>query len=83
MLEGEVTLVTDAGEQVLTAGMAAGFPAGVEDGHCLVNRSAVAAVYLEVGDRSPEDRVRYPDIDLSAEKHDGRYRFTNRKGEPY
>jgi uncharacterized cupin superfamily protein len=40
------------------------------------------AVYLEVGDRSPEDRVRYPDIDLAAEKRDGRYRFTNRKGEP-
>ena len=28
MLEGELVLITDAGEQVLTAGMAAGFPAG-------------------------------------------------------
>jgi len=82
VLEGEVTLMSDAGEQVLAAGMAAGFPAGVEDGHCLVNRSDGAAVYLEVGDRAPHDRVRYPDIDLLAEKHGGRYRFTNRKGEP-
>ncbi len=83
VLEGEVTLVTDAGEQVLAPGMAAGFPAGVEDGHCLVNRSSAVAVYLEVGDRSREDRVRYPDIDLIAETHDGGRRFTNRKGESY
>lgn len=82
VLEGEVALVTDAGEQALAAGMAAGFPAGVEDGHCLVNRGRDVAVYLEVGERSPEDRVRYPDIDLAAEKHDGRYRFTKRNGEP-
>ena len=40
------------------------------------------AAYLVVGDRSFEDRVGYPDIDLLAEKHDGAYRFTNRKGEP-
>ena len=63
--------------------MAAGFPAGVEDGHCLVNRGSAVAVYLEVGDRSHEDVVRYPDIDLIAEPDDGGRRFTNRKGEPY
>ena len=83
VLEGEVTLVSDAGEQLLGPGMAAGFPAGVEDGHCLINRGGAVAVYLEVGDRAAEDVVRYPDIDLVAEKHDGRYRFTDRKGEPY
>ncbi len=82
VLEGELTLVTDAGEQILAPGMAAGFPAGVEDGHCLVNRGSAVAVYLEVGDRSREDRVRYPDIDLIAETHDGGRHFTNRKGEP-
>ena len=83
VLEGEVTLVSDAGEQVLTPGMAAGFPAGVEDGHCLINRSDAVAVYLEVGDRSREDVARYPDTDLVAETHDGRRRFANRKGEPF
>lgn len=83
VLEGEVTLVTDAGEQLLGPGMAAGFPAGVEDGHCLINRGETVAVYLEVGDRSPEDAVRYPDIDLVLEPEDGGRRFTNRKGEPY
>jgi uncharacterized cupin superfamily protein len=83
VLEGELTLVSDAGDQVLTSGMAAGFPAGVEDGHCLINRGSAVAVYLEVGNRSDEDWAYYPDIDLIAEPVDGARRFTNRKGEPY
>src|SRR5262249_13081866 len=33
VLEGEVVLRSDGGEQVLTAGMCAGFPAGSTDGH--------------------------------------------------
>ena len=33
VLDGELVLVTDAGEQVLTPGMVAGFPAGQADGH--------------------------------------------------
>ena len=34
VLEGELVLRTDAGEQLLTAGMCAGFPAGSGDAHC-------------------------------------------------
>jgi uncharacterized cupin superfamily protein len=64
VVSGEVTLVTDAGRQVLAAGMVAGFPAGRADGHHLVNESGAPAVYLEVGDRRDDDEVRYPDIDL-------------------
>ena len=48
VLEGEVVLRTDAGEQALTAGMCAGFPAGSRDGHQLVNRGARPAVYLSL-----------------------------------
>src|SRR5262249_58192945 len=33
VLEGEVVLRTDEGEQLLTAGTCAGFPAGSRDGH--------------------------------------------------
>lgn len=68
VVAGEVTLVTEAGEQVLTAGMAAGFPAGKADGHQLVNRSGREAVYLEVGDRLPGDEVIYPDVDLAGQQ---------------
>src|ERR671927_1633196 len=39
VLSGEVTLVTDSGEEVLRAGDCAGFKANDPDGHCLQNRS--------------------------------------------
>ncbi len=64
VLSGELVLVTDSGEQVLRAGMAAGFPGGRADAHHLVNRSAEPARFLEVGDRNPNDRTTYPDDDL-------------------
>jgi uncharacterized cupin superfamily protein len=65
VLEGEVVLVTDAGEETLTAGDCAGFKAGEADGHCLQNRSQQEAVLLEVGTRhAGGDSVDYPDIDL-------------------
>lgn len=79
VLEGEITLITDAGPQVLRAGQAAGFPKGVPDGHHLVNRSAAKAVYLEVGSRVVGERVDYPDVDLVYE--DGR--FTRKDGGAY
>ena len=64
VLEGEVVLRTDAGEQLLSAGMCAGFPAGVTDGHQFINRSAAPVVYLEVSNRDSADRVYYPELDL-------------------
>ena len=64
VVRGELSLVTDAGEQTLGTGMAAGFPAGENDGHHLVNRGDEPAVYLEIGDRIAEDECHYPDIDL-------------------
>ncbi len=84
VLEGEVTLITDAGEQVLTPGMTAGFPAGKEDGHHMINRSEAWAVYLEIGSRTTEDQGHYPDIDLFYKQtEDGRAVFTRKNGEPY
>ncbi|CAG0971185.1 hypothetical protein BURK1_01232 [Burkholderiales bacterium] len=66
VLEGEVVLVTDAGEQVLREGMCAGYPAGRRDGHHFVNRSDRAARYLEVGNRVEGDIALYPDDDLAC-----------------
>jgi uncharacterized cupin superfamily protein len=83
VLEGEVTLVTDAGAQILRPGMAAGFPAGKADGHQLVNRSACDVVYLEIGDRSTGDEGAYPGIDLAVRTIDAKPVFTRRNGEPY
>ena len=64
VIEGELTLITDAGEQLLRPGDCAGFPKAQPDGHHLINRSPDWAIYLEVGSRRGEDEVTYPDIDL-------------------
>ena len=80
VLEGEITLVTDAGEQVLRPGSAAGFPAGKQDGHRLINRTARDALYLEVGDRTPGDLPHYPDDDFAAAYVDGKRVFTRKDG---
>ncbi len=84
VVSGQITLVTDAGEQILTPGMVAGFPAGDADGHQLINRSEELASYLEIGDRNSQDEVFYPDIDLLYKVNDeGEHVFTNRDGVPY
>ena len=84
VLEGEVTLETDAGTQILLAGMCAGFPAGTGDGHRFVNHSSADTVLLVVGDRTANDEVSYPDIDMHLEPlPDGTRRFTRKDGTPY
>jgi uncharacterized cupin superfamily protein len=85
VLEGEVVLRTDAGEQRLTAGMCAGFPAGSRDGHQLVNRGDRPAVYLEISNRDPRDEAHYsdPDVDLVWNPEHARGKFTRRDGTPW
>ena len=84
VVEGEVVLRTDEGEQVLTAGMCAGFAAGSTNGHHLVNRSDRPARYLEISNRDPEDSGEYPDIDMAYRKSpDGGAVFTHKDGKPY
>ncbi|MEO0866971.1 MAG: cupin domain-containing protein [Cyanobacteria bacterium J06642_11] len=84
VVSGELILVTDEGETCLTPGMMAGFPAGVANGHHLVNRSKANATYLEIGDRSLGDRAEYPDHDLIAiPQPEGGHCFTHRNGDPY
>lgn len=83
VLEGHPTLVTDEGEQELSPGMCAGFPAG-GTAHHLENRTAQEVVVLEVGDRAGGDRVTYPTEDLTLEfGPDGRPRFTHQDGTAY
>jgi uncharacterized cupin superfamily protein len=67
VLEGELVLVTDAGEEVLRPGDCAAFRAGDGDGHHLQNRSDREAVILEVGTNATDDICEYPDIDLRAD----------------
>ena len=83
VLEGELVLRTDGGEQVLVAGSCAGFPAGSGDAHQFINRGNVPAVYLEVGTRDPADSVVYPDVDLLWNPPGQPDRYTRRDGTPY
>src|ERR1700748_48855 len=68
ILSGEVTLVTDAGEEILRAGDCAAFPKNTPDGHNMINKSGAMAVYLEIGTRTMEDVCTYPDIDMIFDK---------------
>jgi uncharacterized cupin superfamily protein len=83
VLEGEIVLIEDAGETLLRPGEAAGFKAGVANGHQLVNKSARDALYLEIGTRAPTERSHYPDVDLAGEKDERGFHFTRKSGEPY
>ena len=83
ILEGEASLVTDAGETLLRSGMCAGFKAGTGDAHHLINRSDRDVLYLEIGDRSPGDAGSYPDDDLQAVFVDGRWVYRHKDGTPY
>lgn len=83
IVSGTAILITDAGEQELTAGMFAGFPAGTPDGHNLVNKSSENVVYMEIGTRLDVDTVHYPDVDLKAVKTEGEFAFLHKDGTPY
>ena len=85
VIDGQLVLVTDEGEQVLSAGDCAGFPAGDRNGHCLQNRSGSEATFLVAGNRSDDDSGEYSDIDMAFGP--GRYasgsNYCHKDGTPY
>ena len=83
VLEGELVLVSNAGEQLLAAGMCAGYPAGVRDAHHFVNRSGRPARYLEVGSRIEGDNAFYPDDDLMWIAREDGEQAAHKDGRPY
>jgi uncharacterized cupin superfamily protein len=87
VVEGEVVLRTDEGEQTLGPGMCAGFPAGIGNAHQLINRSDRPVRYLEISNRDPEDGVVYPDVDLvyrpGSAGSDGKPIFERKDGSRY
>jgi uncharacterized cupin superfamily protein len=84
ILEGEPTLITNAGETKLGPGMCAGFKAANGDAHHLVNRSPSDVVYLEIGDRSEGEETFYPDDDIHhSTGADGEALYTRKDGTPF
>lgn len=69
VISGELTLVTDDGEEILRAGDCVGFKAGVPNAHHMQNRGTEPAVYYDVGGRDNWDVSTFPDIGLEARMH--------------
>lgn len=84
VIAGTPTLITSNGTFLLGPGQCIGFPGGTGDAHHLINRSDQAVVYLEVGDRLPNDAAAYPDDDLEAVLNTaGQWTFRRKDGTPY
>ena len=83
IISGTATLFTNDGKTQLTPGMCVGFKAGSNDAHQITNEAKLDLVYLEIGDRSADDYVVYPDDDIQASYVDSGWRFTHKDGTPY
>ncbi len=83
VLEGEITLIDDAGEHLLKPGMCAGFKAGVANGHHLVNKTKAPVTYLEIGTRAPQERAHYSDVDMLNVRVGKTVTVTRKSGEPF
>lgn len=84
ILDGTPTLVYGNNEYMMGPGECFGFKKGNKIGHHLVNKSLHSVTYLEIGDRSADDIVEYPDDDLCAKsKPDGSWEFFRKNGKPY
>jgi uncharacterized cupin superfamily protein len=66
VISGELTLVTDDGEEILRAGDCVAFKAGDRNAHHMQNRSDQPAIYYDIGGRDPWDVSTFPDIGLEA-----------------
>lgn len=82
MLAGEATVVENDGGHAIGPGDACCWPAGVTNGHHVVNRSDAPCTYLVVGTRNASDRVHYSDIDKILIRENGTRRLTRRDGTP-
>ena len=80
VLEGELTLVEDAGEPPMRPGDCAAWKAGVAEGHRFVNRSDAPASFLVVGTKDPNEVATYGDVDMKIQIEAGQARFTYHDG---
>ncbi len=62
VVAGEVTVVENDGEHVLQPGDVACWPAGVDNAHHVLNRSAAPCSFLIVGTKLSHDICHYPDV---------------------
>ncbi|MFV0297321.1 MAG: cupin domain-containing protein [Hyphomicrobiaceae bacterium] len=84
VVDGPLTLDSDAGQETIETGMWVAFPAGTGDAHRFINTTDSDKSFLVIGDRTMPDTVTYPDVDMHGEVgQDGVFRFTRKNGTPY
>ena len=83
ILEGAPTLIFGEEEFSMKPGDCMGFKAGTGVGHQLINRTNEVVVYIEIGDRTPNETCEYPNDDIEAKATpDGSWVFTRKNGAP-
>lgn len=82
ILEGNGIVHVGEEHHSIQKGMVMGFPAG-GPAHHLENTGDQTLIFLEIGDRHPEDEVFYPNDDLKAVRVDGKLAFTRKDGTKY
>ena len=80
--EGELVLVENDGETVMRVGDCVAWPAGVENGHCLENRTDTTAAFLVVGTRTETETAYYSDMDMMVKSDASGFHFTKKDGRP-
>lgn len=84
ILQGAATLIYGSERFEMNPGDCFGFPKNSGIASQLRNDSDERVIYLEIGDRSPNDHVAYPDDDLQARcGDDGVWWFYHNDGTPY
>lgn len=79
MVSGEAILIEDGGETVMRAGDVAAWPAGVPNGHHLVNRTDHDCVFIAIGTGDRSKGGGYSDIDMTFNDEG----YFHKDGTPY
>lgn len=83
VVEGECTLIQDAGETLMRPGDCAAFKAGDQNGHHFLNRTDKVAKFLVVGTKAMQETAVYSDVDMMVHLNPGEMRkvlFTHKDG---
>lgn len=80
VVAGEVTVIENDGAHVLQPGDVACWPAGVENAHHAINRSAAPCTYLIVGTKLSHDVCHYPGVGKTLCSEGGTWRLVDSAG---
>ena len=80
MLTGEAVLIEDDGETIMRPGDVAAWPAGVKNGHHLINRTNSDCSFIAIGTGERAKGGGYSDIDMLFTADGG---YTHKDGTPY